>query len=133
MNKRGRIPKVGPPVGTKRARMATGMATSGAFVGPLEPGQRWNVTRKREVTILLLQGESVEGLSRELGVEMYPLEEWCDHAFTGNEATLREQVGDPGQAEPDQAMKRIGGLFMENELLRARCKAKAPLSPGRPR
>lgn len=133
MNKRKRVPKVGSPVVTEGARRATGVTTGGAPVGPLEPGQRWSVTRKREVTLRLLRGESLEALSRELGVEMYRLEEWRDRAFTGIEAALRERVGDPVQAELNQAMKRIGELSMENELLRARCQAKAPLAPGRPR
>jgi hypothetical protein len=36
--------------------------------GPLPPGQRWRVARKRAVVLRLLRGESMELLSRELGV-----------------------------------------------------------------
>ena len=36
--------------------------------GPLPPGQRWSVARKRAVVLRLLGGESMELLSRELGV-----------------------------------------------------------------
>lgn len=71
--------------------------------------------------------------SRQQGVELYRLEQWRDRAFEGIDAALRERGGDPVQAELDQAMKRIGELSMENELLRERCKAKLPLAPGRPR
>jgi hypothetical protein len=102
-------------------------------VGPLGPGQRWSVARKREVTLRLLRGEPLEALSRELGVELYRLEQWRDRAFDGIDAALRERAGDPVQVELDQAMKRIGELSMENELLRERCKAKFPLALGRPR
>ena len=62
------------PVAAEGARRATGAATGGTTAGPLEPGQRWSVARKREVTLRLLRGESLEAPSRELGVEMYRLE-----------------------------------------------------------
>ena len=39
--------------------------------GPLGLGQRWTVTRKREVALRLLRGEPVELLSRQLGVEIF--------------------------------------------------------------
>lgn len=133
MTRRQQDRKKGASVGAEGARRATGAATDGAAVGPLGPGQRWSVARKREVTLRLLRGESLEALSRELGVEMYRLEEWRDRAFDGIDAALRERTGDPVQVELDQAMKRIGELSMENELLRERCKAKFPLAPGRPR
>jgi transposase-like protein len=52
-------------------------------LGPLAPGQRWTVARKREAVLRLLRGESVEMLSRELGVEIYRLERWRDKAGGG--------------------------------------------------
>ena len=134
MTRRQRDRKKGLSVGAEGARRATGAATDGAAaVGPLGPGQRWSVARKREVTLRLLRGESLEALSRELGVELYRLEQWRDRAFDGIDAALRERTGDPVQVELDQAMKRIGELSMEIELLRERCKAKFPLALGRPR
>jgi hypothetical protein len=40
---------------------ATGTpATAPPKVGPLAPGQRWSVARKREVVLRLLRGENVE-------------------------------------------------------------------------
>ena len=42
-------------------------------IGPLAPGQRWSVARKREVVLRLLRGESAELLSRELGLPMFKL------------------------------------------------------------
>jgi len=42
-------------------------------IGPLAPGQRWSVARKREVVLRLLRGESAELLSRELGVPLFKL------------------------------------------------------------
>jgi len=69
------------PVAAAGARRATGAPTGGAAPGPLEPGQRWSVARKREVALRLLRGESLEALSRELGVEWYRLEAWRDRAL----------------------------------------------------
>jgi len=123
----------GVPAAAEGARRATGVAAGGAAAGPLAPGQRWSVARKREVTLRLLRGESLEALSRELGVELYRLEGWRDRAFDGIDAALRERTGDPEKDELDQAMKRIGELSMENELLRERCRAKVPLASGRSR
>ena len=41
--------------------------------GPLGLGQRWTVTRKREVALRLLRGEPGANFSsRQLGVEIFP-------------------------------------------------------------
>lgn len=117
------------------ARRAPGAAGDGAApAGPLSPGQRWSVARKREVALRLLRGEPLEALSRELSVEVYRLAEWRERALAGLDAALRERpADDPLQGELGKAMKRIGELSMEVELLRERCQAKRPLPPGRPR
>lgn len=114
----GRRPTGGPPAG-------------GAGVGPLAPGQRWSVARKREVALRLFRGESVDALSRELGVEIYRLEKWREKALSGIDAALKEREGDPIQAELDAAMKRVGELTMENELLWQRVRKPGPLAKRR--
>jgi len=101
--------------------------------GPLGPGQRWSVARKREVALRLLRGEAVELLSRELGVEIFRLEAWREQALAGIDAALKERQGDPVQAELNTAMKRIGELTMENELLRAKMEKPVPLGRRRSR
>lgn len=70
----------------------------------------------------LLRGESLDALSRELGVETYRLEKWRDKALSGIDEALKERNGDPLQAELDKAMKRIGEITMDNELLLERCR-----------
>ena len=67
----------------------TPAAKDGAALGPLAPGQRWSVARKREVALRLLRGESAELLSRELGVPTYKLEQWRRKAEAGLEAALK--------------------------------------------
>ena len=116
------------------ARRATGDSPGGAAGGPLALGQRWSMARKREVILRLLRGESVEALSRELGVEIYRLEEWKSRAFGGIDASLRERETTAGQVELDAAMKRVGELSMQVELLQHRLGlVKIPLGPRRSR
>ena len=68
--------------------------------GPLGLGQRWTVARKREVVLRLLRGEPVELLSRQLGVEIFRLEQWREKAIAGG--TAGGQDGDlrDGQLQP---------------------------------
>jgi transposase-like protein len=101
----------------------------------LAPGQRWSKRRKREVALRLLRGEPIDALSRELGVPPVRLEHWKYQALLGVEAAMRER-GEPVESVAlDAAMKRVGELSMEVELLRARCRAREanlPLGSRRP-
>lgn len=110
----------------------SGTPLPAAAAGPLAPGQRWSAGRKRDVSLRLLRGESVEALSRELGVEMYRLEEWKSRALSGIEASLRERETTAGQVELDAALKQLGEMTMQNELLKHRLgMVKIPLAPRR--
>ncbi len=100
---------------------------------PLAPGQRWSVARKREVVLRLLRGEAAEDLSRELGVPIYRLERWRERALAGIAGALKERATDPLGEELGAAMRRIGELTMENELLRARAERPGPLARRRSR
>ena len=107
------------------ARRATGVRADAAAVGSgaLAPGQRWSASRKREVVLRLLRGESLDVVSREVGVELYRLETWKARALAGLELGLKDQAGEPLAAELDAAKRHIGELSMENELLRERARA----------
>ena len=133
MSKEMRV--IGEVVGlTEGTRRATGGGpTTGGRVGPLKKGQRWSLKRKRDVALRLLRGESVQALSRELGVEIYRLEEWRDKALSGIESGLREREGDPLKKELDAALKRIGEITMENELLKAKVDKQGPFGKRRSR
>ena len=111
----------------------TPAAKDGAALGPLAPGQRWSVARKREVALRLLRGESAELLSRELGVPTYKLEQWRRKAEAGLEAALKERETDPADGQLAAAMQRIGELSMEIELLRAKMERPGPLARRRSR
>ena len=102
-------------------------------VGPLGPGQRWSVARKREVVLRLLRGESVEMLSRELAVPIFKLEQWRQKAEGALDRALKERETDPVDGQLAAALQRVGELSMENELLRARVERPGPLGRRRSR
>ena len=105
-------------------------------LGALALGQRWNASRKRDVVLRLLRGESLDAVSREVGVEVYRLEAWKARALAGLELGLKAQAGEPLAAELDAAKRHIGELSMENELLRERARGaerRLPLATRRSR
>jgi hypothetical protein len=123
------------PVVSEGGRRPSTLSTGhgGAGQGALAPGQRWSVGRKREVVLRLLRGESVELLSRELGVPLYKLEQWRQKADTALDGALKEREADPASGELAAAMQRIGELSMEVELLRSRIERPGPLGRRRSR
>ena len=125
---------VGPVIsegGRSPSALSTGqgalVAGSGTTLGPLAPGQRWSVARKREVVLRLLRGESAELLSRELGVPMFKLEQWRQRSEAALDGALKEREADPADGQLAAALRRIGELSMEVELLRARIERPGPL------
>jgi hypothetical protein len=135
-----RAADAGPVVrggGRSSSTLSTGQGASSAGgaapLGPLAPGQRWSVARKREVVLRLLRGEAAELLSRELGLPMYKLEQWRRKAEAALDGALKEREADPADGQLAAAMQRIGELSMENELLRARIERPGPLARRRSR
>ena len=59
---------------TEGARRASGVGGAAVGAGALAPGQRWSASRKRDVVLRLLRGESLEMVSREVGLELYRLD-----------------------------------------------------------
>ena len=123
--------------GRSPSALSTGQTTpgakGGAAQGPLAPGQRWSASRKREVVLRLMRGESAELLSRELGLPLFKLEQWRQRAEAALEGALKEREGDPADGQLAAAMQRIGELTMENELLRAKMERPGPLARRRSR
>src|SRR5512137_930347 len=84
--------------------------------------KRWSANRKKDAVLRMMRGEDTDTLSRELSIEIYRLEEWHKKALQGMEEALKSHEGDPHTAELDAAMRRIGEISLENELLRERIK-----------
>ena len=85
------------------------------------------MARQRAVVLRLLPGESMELLSRELGLPVYKFERWRGKAEAalqgrsrGAPGALKEREADPDDGKLAVAMRRIGELTMEDELLRAK-------------
>ena len=139
MNENDRLDAVDGTVvsegGRSPSTLSTGraapMAPAAPKPSPLAPGQRWSAGRKREVVLRLLRGESAELLSRELGLPIFKLEQWRRKAEAALEGALKEREADPAAGELAAAMRRIGELSMENELLRSRIERSGPLGRGR--
>ena len=95
---------------TKGARRETGVGADGAAVGlgALAPGQRWSASRKRDVVLRLLRGESLDAVSREVGLEVYRLEAWKTRALAGLELGLKAQAGEP-------SVTKTGGFEVRKE------------------
>ena len=106
---------------------------AGTTLGPLAPGQRWSVARKREVVLRLMRGEAAEPLSRELGLPVFKLEQWRQKAETALEGALKEREADPADGQLAAALQRIGELSMEVELLLAKMERSGPLARRRSR
>ena len=126
------------PVGSEGGRRPSALSTGqngaeDAASGPLAPGQRWSMSRKREVVLRLLRGEAAEDLSRELGVPLYKLERWRRKAEAALDGALKEREADVVTGELARAMQRIGELSVENELLRSRIERPGPLGRRRSR
>lgn len=119
---------VGAVVSEGERRSSTlSTARDDEVVAALAPGQRWSLSRKRDVVLRLLRGEPVESLSRRLGLPVYKLEQWRQRGLAGIDAGLRERDDDPQERELAEAHRRSGALSMENELLRARLEKPGPL------
>ena len=77
-------------------------------------------------------GEPAELLSRELGLPISKLEHWRQKAEAGFEGALKEREADHAGDELAAAMRRIGELSMEVELLRAKIgRTSGPLARRR--
>lgn len=91
--------------------------------------RRWSKERKLEVVLRLLRGEPLDAVSREVGVESYRLEQWKERALVGMKGGLGARAKqDPVQEQLDAALKRVGELSMDMELMELRCK-KSGVSP----
>lgn len=93
--------------------------------------KRWSARKKSQVVLRLLRGESIDSVSREIGLPTYILDDWRQQAVLGMESSLKSYDNNPLSNELDKAMKRIGELSMENELLKERCRKQSPLRHGR--
>lgn len=112
----------GVPMGTP--------AAGGA--GPLDGGGgkgRFSARRKGRAVLRLIQGESLEVLSRELGVTAATLSEWRDTFLVAGEASLKSREPDARDDHIRDLHVKIGKITMENELLYERARRLEAANP----
>ena len=112
----------------QKVEVAPGDAEGGRRPTEAAPGEapvkRWTAGRKREAALRLLRGETLDAVSRDVGVPMYRLAEWRDRALTGITVALHDGPGDGREYALEEARRKIGDLLMEIELLK-----KSPKKP----
>jgi transposase len=82
----------------------------------VNPMKRIIVKKKEEVVLRLLNGESINDISRELKVSVSEIESWKRRFLIAAREGLKSHGKDPGEKEPDMAKKTIGELTMELNL-----------------
>jgi len=121
-----------PEAGVARPAQESGAApASGSLRG--QP-QRFTAKRKLQAVQRLMGGESLEAVSRELGVTVAQLSEWRDAALASAEAGLKAQPRDQRDDEIVRLKSKLGDVTMDNELLQEKVKRlEARVSPSRGR
>lgn len=80
-------------------------------------GGRFSARRKFEAVQRLNRGESLESLSRELGVTAATLSEWQVKSKKAAENALKSRDREEQAEETERLKAKIGELTMANELL----------------
>ena len=88
--------------------------------------KRWSAKRKAEVVLRLFRGESIDDVSRSVGMATHRLHEWREEALENLEDGFKQRANDPKDAQLSRAKEQIGELSMENELLKRRVEKKGP-------
>jgi hypothetical protein len=78
---------------------------------------RWSSRRKTEVVLRLLRGETLDALSRELGVSSARLAEWRDEAIAAMQAGLQSREPDHRDDFIHDLKAKVGDQAMQIELL----------------
>lgn len=93
--------------------------------------KRWSASRKMEIVLRHIRGESLDALSREIGIAASQIEQWHQRVIKVMELSLKDREKDPLQNDLDLAKKHIGELCMENELLREKGKKQGVFYAGK--
>ena len=105
-------PRHTTPSAAKRARSA-----SGADEGERSDKGRWSSRRKTEIVLRIFRGETLDALSRELGVTPGKLAEWRDEALAGMQAGLQSREPDHRDGFIHDLKAKAGDQAMQIEIL----------------
>ena len=118
-------------VGAERAK-ASGVPTDSSTTSR----GRFSVKKKSEAVLRLMRGESLDIVSRDLGVTAAILSEWRDQFHAGAQAALRSRPSDERDENLRDLLAKVGALTMDNELLQEkidRLETHRPLAHRRSR
>ena len=90
--------------------------------------------KKTEAVLRMMRGESLDIVSRDLGVAAARLSEWRDQFHTGAQAALRSRPSDERDEKVKDLQAKVGELTMDNELLQQkieRLEVRRPLTHRR--
>lgn len=107
-----RKPRHKAPSAAQRARSA-----SAATEGDRTDKGRWSSRRKAEVVLRLFRGETLDALSRELGVTAGRLAQWRDEALAAMQAGLQSREPDHRDGFIHDLKAKVGDQAMQIELL----------------
>jgi transposase-like protein len=118
------------PAAPEGARRASGGA---AGDGAADRG-RFSSRRKMEAVLRLLRGETLDAVSRELGVAGATLGQWREQFLAAGRSGLKSREPDEHDEEILRLRAKVGEITMSNELLLERARAAEagrPLAPRR--
>ena len=90
---------------------------------------RFTAKRKTDAVMRVIRGESLDVVSRDLGVTAARIAEWRDQFLLAGEFGLKSRGEDVAEEVIDRLKSKVGELTMENELLRERARAAEGRSP----
>ena len=116
-------------VGAERAQASGAPADSGTSSRGC-----FSVQKQTAAVLRMMRGESLDIVSRDLGVTAARLSEWRDQFHAGAQAALRSRPSDERDEKVKDLQAKVGELTMDNELLQQkieRLEAHRPLTHRR--
>ena len=101
-------------VPSQGARRATGEGSTNGWKKP----QRFSAQKKTEVVLRLLRGETLDLLSRELGIPAARVATWREAFLDAGQEALKKQPLDGREREMARLREKLGESTMDIELLR---------------
>jgi transposase-like protein len=80
---------------------------------------RWTADKKADAVLRLLKGETLDAVSRELGVPGHELDTWRQEFIAQGKEGLRAKPKTQEERKLHEAQKVIGQLTMEVAILKA--------------
>src|SRR4030095_14161203 len=101
-------------VPSQGARTATGEGSTNGWKKP----QRFSAQKKTDVVLRLLRGETLDLLSRELGIPAAQIAMWREAFLDAGQEEMKTQPLDGRERESARLREKLGESTMDIELLR---------------